>query len=149
MIKEEPIWSFFLSTQSNTEAVAPSRDLENSGRITAGELSHIEPFIAFRLDLEASKAMEHNYDAELRKPVLQFTTAEHMTMFGRSLWWAYKTMPPSKLRSFALDKLYLSVGVTAGLPTITVQNRYPTERHFLSTAARIKVGIAQQRNKII
>jgi hypothetical protein len=35
----------------------------------------------------------------------QFATAEHMTMFGRSLWWAYYTLPPRALRSFALEKL--------------------------------------------
>jgi len=53
-------------------------------------------------------------------------------------------LPSNQATGCGQWKGYLSVGVTAGLPTVTAQNRYPTERHFLSTAAHIKVGIAQQ-----
>jgi len=107
MLKDLPIWTFFLSTQSSTEALIPSWELENSDRIRAGELIPLEPFLAFQLDLEAFKIMELNYDAELKKPMSQFATAEHMTMFGRPLWRVFLKVP-RLLRTIAQQKLISS-----------------------------------------
>jgi hypothetical protein len=104
MLKNEPIWSFFLSTQSSTEALMSSWELENSGRVRAGELNLLEPFLACPLDVEAFKIMERNYDAELRKTMSQFATARHMTMFGRPLWRVFLKVP-HLLRVIVLQKL--------------------------------------------
>src|SRR5206468_3124324 len=86
ILKCTPIWSFFLSTQSSTKSLMPSRELEDSDRVKAGELDILEPFLAFQLDVAAMQAAQDNYDAERRKPMSRFATAEHMTMFGRPLW---------------------------------------------------------------
>ena len=93
MLREMSVWSFFLSTESSTEAHVPSWVLERSDRIKVGNLQNLEPFLAFPLDVEASQALENDYDAELRKPMSEFATAKHMTMFGRPLWRAYSEKP--------------------------------------------------------
>ena len=48
--------------------------------------------------------MVDNCDAELRKPIKEFATAEHMTMFSRPQWQAYKEIP-HKLRILAQQKV--------------------------------------------
>ena len=107
LLKDIPIWSFLLSTQSTTESLLPPRDIDHSDRMRVGELSTLEPFLGLQLDVAAGEAVatKEGLGKERRKPMSQFATVEHMTMFGRSLWRAYCNVPPLTLRHFALSKL--------------------------------------------
>jgi hypothetical protein len=107
LLKDVPIWSFLLSTQSTIGSLLPPRELDRSERIRDGKLSTLEPFLALDLDMAAEQAMASNegLDEELRKSMSKFATAEHMTMFGRPLWRAYYTISSRTLRSFVLRKL--------------------------------------------
>lgn len=107
LLKDIPIWSFLLSTQSTTGSLLPPRDIDRSNRMRFGELSTLEPFLGLQLDVAAGEAVatREGLDKERRKPMSQFATVEHMTMFGRSLWRAYCNVAPLNLRCFALAKL--------------------------------------------
>jgi hypothetical protein len=107
LLKDIPIWSFLLSTQSTIGSLLPPRDIDHSARMRVGELSTVEPFLGLQLDVAAKEAVvtKEGLDKERRKAMSQFATVEHMTMFGRSLWWAYRNVAPLNLRRFALDKL--------------------------------------------
>ena len=65
-------------------------------------LQRCEPFKAIQVDIELAQrpAPAPTRFTELRKPLLEFASAEHMAMFGRPLWLVY-----SYLRDFALAKL--------------------------------------------
>jgi hypothetical protein len=70
-------------------------------------LRTIEPFLALRLDVVASQAVQaskEGFEAEKRKPMSEFVTMEHMTMFGRPLWQLHNR-DPSRLRKFVLQKV--------------------------------------------
>ena len=107
LLKDIPIWSFLLSTQSTIGSLLPPRDIDHSPRMRVGELSTLKPFLGLQLDVAAGEAVatKEGFDKERRKAMSQFATVEHMTMFGRSLWWAYRNVAPLNLRRFALDKL--------------------------------------------
>jgi len=107
LLKDFPIWSFLLSTQSTTGSLLPPRDIDRSARMRVGELSTLEPFLGLQLDVAAEEAVttEEGLSKERKKPMSQFATVEHMTMFGRPLWRAYCNVAPLILRRFALAKL--------------------------------------------
>ena len=138
MLKETPIWSFFLSTQSSTETLLPSWELENSDRVKAGELTILEPFLALPLDVAASKELADNCNAELRKPISKFPTAEHMTMFGRPLWRAF-LKAPMKLRVIALQKLIRSKRY----------NPKNVNHVFATLASRLCLDVCMERTEAI
>jgi hypothetical protein len=100
LLKDVPIWSFLLSTQSTVGSLLPPREIDRSHRIRVGGLSTLEPFLALQLNIAASQAADSKvgFDEAWRKPMSQFATAEHMTMFGRPLWRAYYTIAPPALR---------------------------------------------------
>ena len=107
LLKDLPIWSFLLSTQSPIGSFLPPRETDRSERMCVGRLSTLEPFLTLQLNMAAAQAVDSKvkFDEALRKPMSQFATAEHMTMFGRSLWRAYLTIAPSAFRRFVLEKL--------------------------------------------
>jgi len=86
MLKNYPIWSFLLSTQSSTESLLPSREVESSSRLNAGLLKVLEPFLALQLDVADIEEVRKNSDAVRKTPMKDFATADHMTLFGRPLW---------------------------------------------------------------
>jgi hypothetical protein len=67
----------------------PFGEVEKSDRFLAKRETLLEPFLALPLDVVASKALKTDYDAELDRPMSEFATAKHMSMFGRPLWHAY------------------------------------------------------------
>jgi hypothetical protein len=104
VLKDLPVWSFLLSTQLNTEYLSPPPEAWSSGRVIQGNFRILEPFLALPLDVAASEAMVDDYDAELIKPMSKFSTVEHITLFGRPLWLAYRDIP-NCLRTFAQLKI--------------------------------------------
>ena len=89
ILKDLPIWSLFLSTLSSSKFMPPYSEVEQSDRVLEKKETLLEPFLALPLDIVASKALETDYDAELDRPMSEFATAKHMSMFGRPLWHAY------------------------------------------------------------
>ena len=57
LLKNVPIWSFLLSTQSAIGSLLPPRELDRSHRIREGGLSTLEPFLALQLNIAASQAV--------------------------------------------------------------------------------------------
>jgi hypothetical protein len=112
LLKDIPIWSLLLSTQSTTGSLLPPRETDISTRMRDGRLNTIEPFLGLQVDIAAEEAVAtiEGFEEEKRKPMSQFATVKHMTMFGRSLWRAYCNVPPSSLRDFALTKLIHNTG---------------------------------------
>src|SRR6266480_4114651 len=72
MLKETPIWSFFLSTQSSTAHFVPTKEVEISERIILEELTILPPFLALQLDVNALQAVKQDFNAELKKPMSKF-----------------------------------------------------------------------------
>jgi hypothetical protein len=101
------VWTFFLSTQSQIEDIAPSKEYYRSERIRTGTLQRFEPFIHLQLDVEVCHRLAHesSRQIELAKSLSSFTTQDHMLMFGRPLWDIYKNVDWLHARGFALYKL--------------------------------------------
>lgn len=104
MLKDFSIWSFSLSTLSDSKFMPPFNGVEKSDRIIKQIEVLPEPFLALQLDVVASKALEADYRVELSKPMSHFATARHMAMFGRPLWRAYLDNP-ADLRRLARTKI--------------------------------------------
>ncbi|KAH0555667.1 hypothetical protein GP486_006387 [Trichoglossum hirsutum] len=108
-LREFPIWFFFLSTESKVEKILPpdiprpayeNLYLTSANRNSAWraysqdpdqKLRVFPPFVAFPLNIEDQRKMRNPADrkAELAKPMVRFSGAKHIAMFGRSLWSAY------------------------------------------------------------
>jgi hypothetical protein len=114
-LKNIPIWSLLLSTQPTPGALFLPRELDSSNRMPHERLSTLEPFLGLQLDVAAEEAVstKEGFEEERKKPMSQFATVKHMTMFGRSLWRAYRNVSPSSLRDFALTKLTHNIGYDA------------------------------------
>jgi hypothetical protein len=136
MLKSTSVWSFFLSTQSSTKSLMPSRQLEGSSRVKAGELNIFEPFLALQLDVAASQASRDNM--ERRKSMSKFATADHMTMFGRPMWRAHRNTP-KLLRTIAVRKL-----------TCALQYN-PRDMHhvFAVVASRLCLDVCMEKTEAI
>jgi hypothetical protein len=104
--------------------------MESSNRVISGELGTLEPFLALQLDVAAGEAMAKNYDAELRKPMSEFTNEKHMAMFGRPLWRAYQGTP-NKLRIIAKQKIACS----------EIYNSKDTNQMFAAVASRLCLDV--------
>jgi hypothetical protein len=107
LLNQFPIWSLFLSTKSRIEYLDPPEKADPSGRIRNQRLSRITPFIGIELDVEASRRLADPSlcPQELVKPLCDFATAGHMTMFGRPLWLVYARQSYEAIRGMAAYKL--------------------------------------------
>jgi hypothetical protein len=106
-LRSLPIWSFFLSTQSQMEDIAPPMLRYQSGRVRGGQHQRCEPFVYFQTDVEICDrlATEPLYEKEMVKSLSFFSTQDHMLLFGRPLWEVYKGTSWGNVREFALHKL--------------------------------------------
>jgi hypothetical protein len=86
-MRDSPIWTFLLSTRSCLDALMPAFELDQSSRIHKGTLSIVEPFYGLSMDLETSQRLNDPQleSGEQKKPLGDFATVDHMTMFGRPL----------------------------------------------------------------
>ena len=103
-LKEYPLWSFFLSTESSIGQLIPpdnakrtgNYQLDSSARYVLPEikppLKRFPPFVALQLDVENRRRMQDpdRRVEELRKPLSDFAKPKHMALFGRPLWYAYE-----------------------------------------------------------
>jgi hypothetical protein len=107
LLNQFPIWSLFLSTKSRIEYLDPAEKADPSARIRSRRLSRISPFIGIELDVEASRRLADPRlcPQELEKPLCDFATAGHMSMFGRPLWLVYARHPYESIRDMAGYKL--------------------------------------------
>ena len=80
----QPLWLVFLSTQSNIKVFAPFQSKDSSGQIQSECLERFDLFIGFEQDLELSRRLKthEGLEAEMRRPLIQFATSDHITMFG-------------------------------------------------------------------
>src|SRR5437588_1127771 len=107
LLNQFPIWSLFLSTKSRIEYFDPPERADPSGRIRGQRLSRISPFVGNELDVEACRRLADPdlCSQELVKPLCDFATAAHMTMFGRPLWLVYGGKPYNEIKGMAAYKL--------------------------------------------
>jgi hypothetical protein len=107
VLNQLPIWSLFLSTKSRIEYFSPPEKDDPSGRIRNQGLVRLNPFIGIELDVEASRRLADPAlcPQELAKPLCEFATAGHMTMFGRPLWLVYAGKSYEEIRGMATYKL--------------------------------------------
>ena len=133
----QPLWSVFLSTQSNINFFTPSQSKDSSGRIQHGHLKRFDPFIGFERDLELSRRLKtrEGFEAEIRRPLMQFATSDHITMFGRPLWLAYKDTGYRRLIQMAIFKLL------CGEPDFETNNK---NHVFAAIACRISLSPCTQ-----
>jgi hypothetical protein len=103
-LKEYPLWSFFLSTESSIGQLVPpgnakrigDSSLDRSARLVLDKekppLKRFPPFVALQLDVGDRRRMQNpdNRVEELRKPLSYFAKPKHMALFGRPLWYAYE-----------------------------------------------------------
>ena len=102
-----PIWSLFLSTNSMVRRFAAGSAVEKSDRVFNRELRLFPPFFGLPMDVELKRRLEDDSvrEGELRRPMVEFASVEHMTLFGRPLWRAYADQPVNKVREFVQHKL--------------------------------------------
>jgi len=98
------LWAFSLSTESSMETLLPPQAQDSSQRVATG-LKRFDPFIGFQLDLGMALKLTDDPETELRKPLSQLATKEHMTLFGRPLWSVYKEYDVPTFRNIVLAKL--------------------------------------------
>ena len=114
-LKRLPIWSFFLSTESQVGILMPANDVKRTGdysydpsaRIAISDGTSLErfpPFLALQLDVEDRKRMQkpNSRAEEFRKAMNEFTRPEHMAMFGRPLWFGYDAVGMNDLAKLKL-----------------------------------------------
>jgi hypothetical protein len=117
-----PVWFFLLSTESEVEKILPAdtpRLVDEDQQFTLvnrssardafktpdEKLEVFPPFVAFPLDVEDRRKMRDPASREIKlaKPMIKFSEAKHMVMFGRSLWYAYTNI--HKMYSVARRKI--------------------------------------------
>ncbi|KAI9762592.1 MAG: hypothetical protein M1840_001218 [Geoglossum simile] len=121
LLKDHPLWFFFLSTESKVEKILPAdnpipadedEDLNYSNMSSARfapdddeRLRVFSAFVAFPLDIEDRSRMRDPAlrKIELAKPMAEFSRPEHIAMFGRRLWYAYSD--PQRMYKVARLKL--------------------------------------------
>ena len=132
LLNQFPIWSLFLSTKSQIDYLDPREKDDPSARIRQHKLSRFSPFIGIELDVEASRRLADPSlcPQELVKPLSDFATADHMTMFGRPLWLVYARQSYEAIRGMAAYKL---------LCGRSASEYSPSNRHhvFAAMAARL------------
>lgn len=106
-LRDFPIWTFFLSTQSQMDDIAPPMQRYRSSRVSEGQHQRCEPFVYFQTDIDICDrlAKDSLYENEMSKSLSLFHTQDHMVLFGRPLWEVYKDAPWDSVRAFALHKL--------------------------------------------
>ena len=116
-LKEFPIWTFFLSTESLIGELLPPSNVKPTGNYVIDRsarlvldankppLKRFPPFLALQLDVEDRRIMQDpkTMNEELRKPLSNFADPKHMASFGRPLWYAYNN--PEDMNNIAKLKL--------------------------------------------
>ncbi|KAI9776146.1 MAG: hypothetical protein M1839_000562 [Geoglossum umbratile] len=123
LLKDYPLWFFFLSTESKVEKILPTDNPipANEGEVLDysnvpssqypskgdGEIKlRVFPaFVSFPLDIEDRSRMRNpvSKKEELAKSMADFSQPKHMAMFGRRLWYAYSN--PQDMYNVARLKL--------------------------------------------
>ncbi|KAI9774504.1 MAG: hypothetical protein M1839_001692 [Geoglossum umbratile] len=122
LLKDYPLWFFFLSTESKVEKILPADNPipSNEGEVldysnvpssrfpSRGneiKLRVFPAFVSFPLDIEDRSRMRKpdSKKDELAKSMLDFSRPQHMAMFGRRLWYAYSN--PQDMYNVARLKL--------------------------------------------
>jgi len=85
------VWTFLLSTQRPLFHLTRATPEDDSWRIRMQKLERIPPFCSFMVDMEASRRFAINKDAEVSKPVYEFSSVTHMAALGRALLSSFVT----------------------------------------------------------
>lgn len=106
LLGQYPIWALFLSTQPHIEHFAQVNSADSSSQIREGVLARVNPFCGLQMDIEMNKRYNNAglRGVDMRKPLSQFATPEHMAMYGRPLWLVYNNSP-ILLRHMVICKL--------------------------------------------
>ncbi|KAI9779346.1 MAG: hypothetical protein M1839_007454 [Geoglossum umbratile] len=109
------LWFFVLSTESQVEKLLPPDQVDEDNRDASSRealgtnlkvpLKIFPPFLALQLDVEDRRLMmfEKSRGEELSKAMTEFSTLQHMKIFGRPLWFAYTNL--DKMMQVAEKKL--------------------------------------------
>ena len=108
LLRQQPIWTFLLSTNSTMECLVKPTNEEQSQRLVTHHLERYDPFIALQLDLSMVEKMCSGKEQVLRTPLNTFSTPEHMAMFGRPLWAIYEKRSVEAIHQFALAKIFMN-----------------------------------------
>ena len=81
--------------------------LDPSNRVNQNILQHIDHFYALALDVHMDKRFNDPFahGAVLRKPLSHFATADHITLYGRPLWYGCRFRERIEIQGFVLGKL--------------------------------------------
>ena len=110
VLRQQPVWTFLLSTNSAMDLLAKPSYEEQSQRLVTHQLQRYDPFIALQLDLSMVEKMSTCKEQLLHTPLNTFSTPEHMAMFGRPLWAMYEKCAIDIIHTFALAKIFNSDG---------------------------------------
>jgi hypothetical protein len=114
-LRDYNLWFFILSTESQVEKLLPPDQVDEDNRDASSRealgtnlkvpLKIFPPFLALQLDVEDRRLMmfEKSREEELSKAMTEFSTLQHMRIFGRPLWFAYTD--PDKMMQVAAKKL--------------------------------------------
>ncbi|KAI9860589.1 MAG: hypothetical protein M1813_006013 [Trichoglossum hirsutum] len=114
-LRDYNLWFFVLSTESQVEKLLPPEQIDEDNRDASSRealgtnskvpLKIFPPFLALQLDVEDRRLMmfEKSREEELSKAMTEFSTLQHMRVFGRPLWFAYTDL--DKMMQVAAKKL--------------------------------------------
>lgn len=107
LLRQLPIWTFFLDTSSGLAILAPASDADGSSRVVHNNLQRVKPFFALSIDIEFHRRfLDPNLRREeLRKSLSDFGTIAHMSLFGRPLWAVYEKLNDNHFLSAVQMKL--------------------------------------------
>ena len=105
LLRTMPIWGIFLSTYNCTPHLQLGIRSDSSARIRTECLKRHHPFLGLQLDVELNHRLSAKFQQEMGKPLSQFATPDHLTLFGRPLWRLYANSSLSKLQGFVEMKI--------------------------------------------
>ena len=107
LFRHHPMWAFYLSTYNSIQRLQPEIKHDPSARIREAVFQRHDPFLGLQLDIELNVRYANPIICrnELQKPLVEFSSADNLTLYGRPLWRLYATSSLVALRSFVELKL--------------------------------------------
>jgi len=107
LFEELALWTMFLSTKNCIPKPTPAQRDDPSRRQATKELSYLNPVIGLPLDIDSYRRFRDPVDREkeVKKPLEQFASCDHLTIFGRPLWRIHWDSRYARLVTFVTRKL--------------------------------------------
>ncbi|TFK63543.1 hypothetical protein BDN72DRAFT_902309 [Pluteus cervinus] len=101
-----PLWTLFL-TKNCPLYSPPVRTQATDASTRLGEPRYIRPrpFVAFDFDIHDIARLNEEPILQLQKPMLEYAKVDHISAYGRPLWWTYHEKPYEDIHLFVDSKL--------------------------------------------